>query len=367
MKELTIEEKTILWKPVSEYTGGRVLATNGLDILVGELNPEGDCVSEDCSGIHLCGITHFAKIAGFFPELQESEDERIRKALIKSFEIHDLRALIIPGFSAKDVIAWLEKQGEPTDINPSEFDLRLNKLLKQFETLPKEELASSLSFYLNVVQNDGTYKREEKQGEQNPADKLEDEEYNGEDYGIDSLYHAQRILEKTLGKVDGYQSDDGILEHKCAITAIKKLYEQKPAEWSEKDKDNIQRALYYVDYYQTHEADTKEAEECFDWLKSLKPQNKCVYNPYKEVVVSIAEMCKHYDKASHSGLRDFYDNVKVKCKDATEYDHLFPQNHWKPTEEQMNTMKYLAKYYAKGCDEPTRSIIEGLYEQLKQL
>lgn len=59
-----------------------------------------------------------------------------------------------------------EKQGEPVEINPSEFDLRLNRLLKQFETLPKEELASSLSFYLNVVQNDGTYKVDEKQGEQ---------------------------------------------------------------------------------------------------------------------------------------------------------------------------------------------------------
>ena len=64
------------------------------------------------------------------------------------------------------MLAEFEKQGEPTDINPSEFDLRLNKLLKQFEILPKEELASSLSFYLNVVQNDGTYKNEEKQGEQ---------------------------------------------------------------------------------------------------------------------------------------------------------------------------------------------------------
>jgi len=53
-----------------------------------------------------------------FPELEEikeSKDEKIRKALIKSFEIHDLRALIIPGFSAKDVIAWLKKQGEHID------------------------------------------------------------------------------------------------------------------------------------------------------------------------------------------------------------------------------------------------------------
>jgi len=63
------------------------------------------------------------------------------------------------------IIDWVEKQGEPTEINPSEFDLRLNKLLKQFESLPKEELISNLSYYLNVIQNDGTYKIE-KQGEQ---------------------------------------------------------------------------------------------------------------------------------------------------------------------------------------------------------
>jgi len=61
-----------------------------------------------------------------------------------------------------------EKQGEPTDINPSEFDLRLNKLLKQFEYLPKDDIAYGLHFYLNVVQNDGTYK-EEQQSEQEPA------------------------------------------------------------------------------------------------------------------------------------------------------------------------------------------------------
>ena len=56
---------------------------------------------------------------------------------------------------------------------------------------------------------------------------IENEEYDGDDYGIDSLWHARRILKKTLGKVDGYQSDVGILDHKCAITAVDKLYKQK--------------------------------------------------------------------------------------------------------------------------------------------
>lgn len=63
---------------------------------------------------------------------------------------------------------------------------------------------------------------------------IEDEEYDGEDYGIDSLWHAKNILEKTLGEVKGYQTDDGILSHKCAISFVDKLYKQKHAAWSEK-------------------------------------------------------------------------------------------------------------------------------------
>ena len=98
-------------------------------------------------------------------ESEESEGEKIREKLIDTFNFYDsaMNSPYLLGIHRNDIVAWLEKQGEPTEINPSEFDLRLNRLLKQFETLPKEELASSLSFYINVVQNNGTYK-EEKQG-----------------------------------------------------------------------------------------------------------------------------------------------------------------------------------------------------------
>jgi len=102
--------------------------------------------------------------------------------------------------------------------------------------------------------------------------RIEDEEYNGEDYGIDSLYHAQRILEKTLGKVDGYQSDDGILEHKCAITAVKKLYEQKP--WSEEDVEHIESIIERLEGMckkgATFTATRFAINQDIDWLKALK-------------------------------------------------------------------------------------------------
>lgn len=94
-----------------------------------------------------------------FPTLRESEDERIRKRMLQGFkDYNEPEYEWCKGVKVKECITWLEKQGESIEINPSEFDLRLNRLLKQFETLSKEELESSLSFYLNVIQNDGTYK-----------------------------------------------------------------------------------------------------------------------------------------------------------------------------------------------------------------
>ena len=47
------------------------------------------------------------------------------------------------------------------------------------------------------------------------------------------------------------------------------------------------------------------------------------YNPYKEVVDSIEAMCARYDRLDLESLQDFYDNVRVKCKEARECASLF--------------------------------------------
>lgn len=79
---------------------------------------------------------------------------------------------------------------------------------------------------------------------------VNNEDADDEDYGIDGLWHAQTILEKTLGTVDGYETDDGILEHKCAISAVKKLREQKSAKINESNPETLDKAvdLYYFTY-----------------------------------------------------------------------------------------------------------------------
>ena len=63
-----------------------------------------------------------------FPELKESEDERIRKELIKKVQIY-IDGDIPCGYDAKKALAWLEKQGEQKPAEWSEEDKnRLNRI-----------------------------------------------------------------------------------------------------------------------------------------------------------------------------------------------------------------------------------------------
>lgn len=43
-----------------------------------------------------------------FPELKESEDERIRKALVRFHK----STIDVDGIKGEEIVAWLEKQGE---------------------------------------------------------------------------------------------------------------------------------------------------------------------------------------------------------------------------------------------------------------
>ena len=61
------------------------------------------------------------------------------------------------------------------------------------------------------------------------------------------------------------------------------------------------------------------------------------YNPYKAAVESIAKMVEKYEPYYRfeydSNVCDFFDNVKVKCKEAMEYDEIFPQEEFIPKKQ----------------------------------
>ena len=66
-------------------------------------------------GCDISGLTRRC-IEDIFPELKESEDERIRKVLVDFFKNYktqeELGIKTFFGIKTNDILAWLEKQGE---------------------------------------------------------------------------------------------------------------------------------------------------------------------------------------------------------------------------------------------------------------
>jgi hypothetical protein len=114
-------------------------------------------------------------------------------------------------------------------------------------------------------------------------------------------------------KKDEYESyEDG------NATGLKQK-EQKPTEWSEEDKQNLEETLYFIREYQNSnrckdEGDMQNSVTCENWLKSFRP---------------------------------------------------LP--HWKPSEEQMEALESAVKLYKDTHFEIHHEKIVSLYEQLKRL
>jgi hypothetical protein len=175
-------------------------------------------------------------------------------------------------------------------------------------------------------------KKELKKVEQKPTNLAK-----GEDYGIDGLYNAIRILEKTLGKVEGYQTDDGILEHECAISAVKKLYEQNPA-WGEEEKKKLDRIYYILGIAADEHAYSntcrligdKEAVELQDFLRSIaKPEQKSDWSEEDE---------KEYRRVEYAIMKVFGGDAYLIGWIRKFKNKLLHQTTWKPSEEQMKVL-----------------------------
>lgn len=135
---------------------------------------------------------------------------------------------------------WEEK-------NPSEFDKRLNALLKEFKSLPKEELIDSLEFYLKAIKHETPFNlmrlKEVAKPEvikptgvlgellKTPPTQEELEEAERE------LNHSESDQELTAFEdalVDAYMSNTPIIEKADKLLSIaKKQFIDKACEWLE--------------------------------------------------------------------------------------------------------------------------------------
>jgi len=294
-----------------------------------------------------------------FPELKESDDERIRKELIDFLEYYRLNNVLDSKtlFLLTDSVVWLEKQGEPVEINPTEFDTRLQALIGKFDSLPKEELIGSLSFWLNVVQNDGTYKPAKKQDEQTLI----------QDYNSIDPHFCKPVEHKPANKVKPkFKIGDWITNGEFIVGQIISIGK----EYYHYICNGIEQPLYIPNAHKYHLwtiQDAKDGDviysrhntESFEWIgifKSLDKENKRVffYGFWHDMAKTFS-VCRNeayvlYDDFSPA-TKEQRDTLFAKIKEAG-YE-------WDAEKKELKKIKSKPAWSEEQCQKESLSDIEN--------
>ena len=174
-----------------------------------------------------------------FPELKESEDERIRKELITYLKSQGCSAV----WNFKDWIAWLEKQGEQKLLNNDKYQTVSVEILDRLYESEKE---------LEQL----------KQGEHKPADKVEQEStWNEKIKGLSKLekYIFSLVPDRPLDAI------------KVDVKNIRYIIsKEQNFAWSEEDENRFRNLIYLVEHSNEGKGTKEGFVKFINRLKSLK-------------------------------------------------------------------------------------------------
>ena len=292
-----------------------------------------------------------------FPELAESEDEKIRKwifNLVNNMSFENLTASECAKNEEwkKKVLAYLEKQKEQNDIPlmNGDADLYFDTWIQHNDTTKRGCFEEGIRYAQRL------------QKEQKPTEK---QDYSG-------LNDLERAIHRGFLSVGVENVPVTIIKE----TALECLAQMKPAEWSEEDEKTIERLITRLNWitYNTRTNGTSPNITFFDeieWLKSLRPQ------PHKEI----------YQAAKHDlaiKFMNYLDDNRPEGKmglsngECEDIDKAFKENdwakieryihkyHWKPSEEQMDALNVLNCHGDLSYVGQQNQLI-SLYNDLKKL
>ena len=250
-----------------------------------------------------------------FPELKESEDERIRKSLIEYFESLEREEWF--GIEVEKILAYLEKMKRFSNLEPGLFIYNESGILSK------------------------------------PFDEATTNGIPGKDYvPVDWVETLERYGKWKIVKVD----------------------EQKPTEWSAEDEKMLEKTKMRLRIAQglskqendpDYPSSLIEIEYCISWLdnrlKSLRPQ------PKQEWTEEDKNMLEWLCCIVHSKRVDKVISLKEESELGKWMDKWLnhsPQPHWKPTEEQVKVLGEFALPYGTAHE---KIVLNCLYNDLKKL
>ena len=297
---------------------------------------------------------------------KESEDERIRKGLIRHLEeLRDWKVGTMSPIKVKehyDVwIAYLERQKEQNPFTPK---YRVGEVMRT-----KQEASEGITDGLPVIVSidDNYYYCT---NEKIPISKQEEYEFPPMNMRQKSAEWSDEDERKRNGIIKGLEDRMGFgwasdpFSREEYISWLKSLRPQPKQEWSEGDKGLLERAISIIgwagsctDKYKIINPDG--AAELQKFLKSLRPQSEQEWSEEERRLLLNAQNAVY--QVASAGIGGY---TKKDYEEISSFFHtLRPQLRWKPSEEQMKAILD-AMIPATGN---TLVYLNSLYEQLKTL
>lgn len=314
MEELTIEQKAKAYDKAFERAKAMIKVAANQDEAIGFANT-------------------------IFPELCESEDEKIRKCIGDVVREHDWSHIF--GVTKDDCLAWLKKQGEQKPIMnvPSrEVILSIWDLGNEWKELTNGFFSTKYGTQLDYIQkhwHESEYYLREKQGEQKPIEMKTAEE----SLGIDSATYNKIVDEciygeqKPADKIEPFDKYEGLTDFERTLADICIGWIGEEIGWKQYIKDNADVLL-------------KIAVEKFNSVQDVPFEHKPTDNDMKELLHTeyekgradaIAEMQKPVDCIDCTNSKGC-----INCKDGNMKETLVRKPAW--SEEDEETLGWLCTF-----------------------
>ena len=308
-----------------------------------------------------------ADVQDFFPELVESEDEGIRKAIGYAIgQSTHSDGTLINGVSSEEALAWLEKQEEHANfrnkiqvgdkVTRNEDGVLVN--LSQLKRIAKPAEEYNITG-IGSKHAEGKLAEKikelndtlEKQSKQKSADKVEPKFKVGQTIKKEDFNSGFTIVKLE----DGFYYNDMGDHFPFTDQAHWELVEQKPA-WSEEDEEIWNKAKQI--FPESLNMQSGYVTGCIDTFKHFSLKKEWSEDDMK-VIKEIIFLLKHHNSNEtlttvHS-IEDMINWLKS----------LRPQNTWKPSEGDIIILEKVIK----GELEPKvfEATLQGILEQLKKL
>jgi hypothetical protein len=286
-------------------------------------------------------------IEEIFPQLKESEDEKIKQYLLSLIDKIWDYAIDSVGLDKNNIIAWLKKHGEKQDYNP--YKATIESIAAMVEKYANGDLRD---FYDNIkvkckdaIEYDKTWNK--KQDEQKPTDSYCQDNCKGfQETGkcfADGECKAKRNAEqKSTQEVESFEA-----EHGKYYYCIKDYFCGGRKQASKGDVVQALRGLPIMGL--------KDASEYF--LPVNNVQNPAWSEEDEKILGKCIDAASgYYSPEDKQSMKDWLESLKNRV-----------QPHWKPTEEQMETLDLLHTNYVRCDDWDMANKIKLLYNDLKKL